>query len=178
MFYDGKTLYRRKLPLSIVEGIDEITIHIFSATCKIFFLYFFASRKLADVWRGAENLEQERQQHADAKRAARKDRDVARQAGAAPVLPTDAACPVCGFVARARIGLLGAHAETSRKISQTGRFDLLAYEDQPMMMMMMMMMKNFFMLIPICLLSDEFLSFVLVSKIEFLPTIIFFANIY
>ncbi len=54
------------------------------------------SKWRAAVWRGAENFEQERQQHAAAKRTARKDRTAARQAGTAPPLPTGTICPVCG----------------------------------------------------------------------------------
>ena len=56
---------------------------------------------------GSSKFETERLDHAIAKRAGRKERQAARAAGTAPPAPTGSVCQVCGFVARARIGLIG-----------------------------------------------------------------------
>lgn len=54
-----------------------------------------------------EAFEEARQQHEAERRAGRKTRQAERMRGSAPPLPTGLQCPTCGFIARARIGLLG-----------------------------------------------------------------------
>ena len=61
----------------------------------------------SSISRCTSRFEEQRQAHQEEKRAARKLRQKARAEGNAPPLPSGTQCPVCGFVARARIGLIG-----------------------------------------------------------------------
>ena len=56
---------------------------------------------------GVQDDEKRRRNHSITKRQEKKARRDARTAGTAPPAPAGVVCPVCGFVATARIGLIG-----------------------------------------------------------------------
>ena len=61
----------------------------------------------SEIHQGVQDYEKRRRSHAITKRQEQKARRDARTAGTAPPAPAGVVCLVCGFVATARIGIIG-----------------------------------------------------------------------